>query len=231
MGDAHLCEEDPGSWAAFFNFLRGPAREAPELYLLGDIFNAWVGDDDQRELACEAAGRLRDIAAAGVRVSLLPGNHDFLLGAKFASIAGARLLGEQAVVTCAGERILLMHGDILCTADVKYQRSRRFWTNPLVRGCARRLPMRVRIAKAKAMTGGSVGRKAFKAGLLKVDENLAARLAHKAGARMLVHGHVHAPAVHRSAALVRAVVPAWPAAGGTGGWVELAGGNLRLSGP
>ena len=112
--------------AAFESFCAGPARAAAGLYVLGDLFDQWVGDDQLQEpIAARIAAALRGVADSGVPVGMIVGNRDFLMGRRFAAAAGATLLPEQIVVDVAGTPTLLMHGDELCTSDVAYQRFRR----------------------------------------------------------------------------------------------------------
>ena len=117
--------------AAFDTFCAGPARGAAGVYVLGDLFDAWIGDDQLREpLAERVSVALRGITNAGVPVGVMAGNRDFLLGERFADAAGAMLLPEQIVINLAGTPTLLLHGDELCTGDIRYQRFRAVARNP-----------------------------------------------------------------------------------------------------
>src|SRR5438067_4235026 len=116
LSDLHLSPARPGLVAAFHAFCRGPARAAREVYILGDLFDAWLGDDQLREpFAAEIAASLREVANGGVRIGVMRGNRDFLLGDAFAGASGSTLLPEQLVVDVAGTPTLLLHGDELCT--------------------------------------------------------------------------------------------------------------------
>ncbi|MEP7207631.1 MAG: UDP-2,3-diacylglucosamine diphosphatase, partial [Casimicrobiaceae bacterium] len=131
LSDLHLSAERGDLVAAFLAFCAGPARGAGAVYILGDLFDAWIGDDQLREpVAAAVAGALRELAATGVRIGIVRGNRDFLLGERFARAAGATLLPEQLVVDVQGEPTLILHGDELCTADPVYQRYRRIMRTP-----------------------------------------------------------------------------------------------------
>src|SRR6266545_909504 len=131
VSDLHLAPSRPALVAALRALCAGPAREASALYVLGDLFDAWVGDDQLREpLASEVAASLRGVADAGVPVAIMRGNRDLLLGERFAQAAGARLLPEQIVIDIAGTPTLLLHGDELCIDDHAYQRFRAWSHDP-----------------------------------------------------------------------------------------------------
>src|SRR5437764_15395407 len=116
ISDLHLSPARPQMRAAFDAFCQGPARDATALYVLGDLFDSWLGDDQLREaFAAGVAGALRSLASAGVSLALMRGNRDLLLGKRFAEAAGATLLPEQIVVDLHGTPTLLLHGDELCT--------------------------------------------------------------------------------------------------------------------
>ena len=117
VSDLHLDAARPARVAAFAAFLRGPARAAEALYVLGDLFDAWIGDDDPAAGLQDALAALRELAAAGVPVRLLHGNRDFLLGADFARRTGAELLPERSVIDLYGAPTLIEHGDLLCIDD------------------------------------------------------------------------------------------------------------------
>jgi UDP-2,3-diacylglucosamine hydrolase len=131
VSDLHLSPDRPATVALFLAYLAGRAREAEHLYLLGDIFDAWIGDDDDSSPNAEVQAALED-TNAGVQCHLMHGNRDFLIGRAFCRKTGCRLLRDPTLVQFAGEPTLLMHGDLLCTDDVAYQRFRRRIRNPLV---------------------------------------------------------------------------------------------------
>jgi len=169
------------------------------VYVLGDLFDAWIGDDQLREpMAGHVAASMRAVAASGVPVGLIVGNRDFLVGEKFAKAAGATLLPERLVVDVAGTPTLIMHGDELCTGDVGYQRFRE-WSHDRRR--QRRflmLPYAVRLAVGRWARRKSGVEKATKSETIMDVEPAAVEAAlREASVTRLVHGHTHRPARHR----------------------------------
>jgi len=199
ISDLHLSAGRPALVAAFEAFCAGPARSAAAVYVLGDLFDSWIGDDQLRDpLAARVASALGAVAAAGVAVGVMRGNRDFLLGERFARAVGGTLLPEQAVVDVGGTRTLLLHGDELCTDDAGYQRYRA-WAHDATR--QRRflaLPYFVRRAFAAWLRGKSRRATADKAEAImdvNADAVVAAMRAHRID--RMIHGHTHRPARHR----------------------------------
>ncbi len=233
-GDAHLRDDEPAGWQDFFAFLRRPAREAERLYLVGDLFHAWAGDDDQSDLAAAAKAELAEVAHCGTSVGILGGNHDFMISPRFCREIGASYCGLEHVADCGGRRLLLLHGDNLCPGDKAYRRIRKIWSRPQVRALLAKLPLILRKYLARKL--------AAQAGLhasgtdelerkLAVDGQEAESMLQRASAEAMVHGHTHAQGIFPCGSGQRAVVPAWPAGGGLGGWIEMAAdGSLSLAG-
>lgn len=199
LSDLHLSAERGDLVAAFLAFCAGPARDAGAVYILGDLFDAWIGDDQLREpVAAAVAGALRELADTGVRIGIVRGNRDFLLGERFARAAGATLLPEQLVVDVQGEPTLILHGDELCTADPVYQRYRRIMRTPGLQRLLLALPYPAR----RAIAGG-LRRESRRASAAKPepimdvtpDAVVATLRAH--GVQRMIHGHTHRPAHHR----------------------------------
>src|SRR6185437_12631142 len=156
LSDLHLAPERIAAAAAFHAFARGPARDAAAVYVMGDLFDAWIGDDQRREpFAGAIVESLRGISDAGVPVYVARGNRDFLLGADFARDAGATLLDEQTIVDVAGAPTLLTHGDEFCTDDVGYQRFRTWSRDPRSQRRLLHLPYPVRRLIAAWLRRGS----------------------------------------------------------------------------
>lgn len=226
VADVHLICGEPNTWAAFFAYLRGPARTASAVYLLGDIFDAWIGDDDERELAQLAIQELTSLVQAGVATSLLFGNHDFMIGKRFSRMTGVQLLGERAVIEVGGKRTLLLHGDTLITGDVSYQRARQKMIAPWHLFYARLLPRKVRRAKASHLLGGD-SEHGFSVKDMEVDEEMVVQELAASAAQVLIHGHTHAPAKHQlSNDCERWVLPLWT--GTQGGWLEVSAQEWNL---
>ncbi|MBU2884139.1 UDP-2,3-diacylglucosamine diphosphatase, partial [Gilvimarinus agarilyticus] len=125
ISDLHLHASRPEATQAFYKFLTEQAASAEALYILGDFFDAWIGDDDDAPLAAEVAAKLKALSESGTKVFLMHGNRDFLLGQKFVRSAGAALLEDPTVIDLYGTRTLLMHGDSLCTQDTEYMAMRQ----------------------------------------------------------------------------------------------------------
>jgi len=197
VSDLHLDAASPEIARQFHAFLAGDARSAAALYILGDLFEAWLGDDDPDPAARSTVAALRALVDAGVPCFVMHGNRDFLIGERFCRETGATLLEDDTVVEVHGERVLLMHGDALCTDDVSYQRLRRIVRNPVVRWIFRHMTLEQRRALARKMRAGSrehVGMTAPE--IMDVNAAAVAQAFRAAGVRTLIHGHTHRPAVH-----------------------------------
>src|SRR5438552_5474555 len=198
ISDLHLAPERPRLIEAFHAFTRGPARGAAALYAIGDLFDAWLGDDQVKEpLAAGVAAAFAGLAATGTPVYLQRGNRDFLLGERFANASGATLLPDEVVHDLHGTPTLIMHGDQLCTDDVDYQRFRAYWQDPVHRRRLLAMPYFVRRGIATFFRVASRRATAAKSEVI-MDVNdaavAAAFRAHRV-ARM-IHGHTHRPARH-----------------------------------
>lgn len=197
VSDLHLDPALPAITEQFHAFLAGEARSADALYILGDLFEVWLGDDDPDPASRQTVAALRGLVDAGVPCRVMHGNRDFLIGARFCRETGARLLEEGTIVDLYGERVLLMHGDSLCTDDHSYQRLRRIVRNPAVRWVFRRMSLAQRRALAARLRAGSrehVGMTA--AEIMDVNPAAVAEAFRANGVRTLIHGHTHRPAVH-----------------------------------
>jgi len=198
LSDLHLAPDRPAAAAAFHAFARGPAREAAAVYVMGDLFDAWIGDDQRREPFARAiVESLRGISDAGVPLCVARGNRDFLLGADFARDAGATLLDEQTVVDVAGTPTLLTHGDEFCTDDAGYQRFRAWSRDPRSQRRLLRLPYPVRRLIAAWLRRGSRAATARKPeSILDVNATAVEQAFRTRGVTRIVHGHTHRPARH-----------------------------------
>ena len=198
ISDLHLSPARPAMLAAFEQFCAGPAREASELWVLGDLFDAWAGDEQLAEpLPARTAAALAGVAAAGVAVAVMRGNRDLLLGARFAAASGARLVPDLVVAPVAGMPTLLLHGDTLCTDDLAYQRYRARVHDPALQRRFLALPWFVRRAVVAGIRGTSRRATARKPNAI-MDVNAAAVTAAFAGhgVTRMIHGHTHRPACH-----------------------------------
>lgn len=202
ISDLHLDAERPQITALFGRFLEDQARGAEALYILGDLFEAWVGDDDPSDTGALVASGLRALSDAGTPVFFIRGNRDFLLSEDYAHRAGMTILPDPTVVMLHGRPTLLMHGDTLCTGDIAYQAFRAQTRNPYWQAQFLAQPLAARLAFAQAARAAS---QAHQSGLqaqgtmatitdvapATVDATLA-----RFGIDLLIHGHTHRPAIH-----------------------------------
>lgn len=199
ISDLHLSESDPVTLDRFLAFLEGPAREAGRLYILGDLFEAWIGDDDLNSpLPSAVAGALRRQADDGLDIVVMHGNRDFLLGEDFCRASGCRLLAEPARVDLHGTPTLLMHGDSLCTDDTAYQAFRNQVRNPAWQQAVLARPLEERRAMAAQMRDqSSVAKDGKTMVLMDVNPEAVADAFRGHHCGRLIHGHTHRPALHR----------------------------------
>jgi UDP-2,3-diacylglucosamine hydrolase len=195
VADLHLAPERPAITRAFLDFLAG--AEAADLYILGDLFEAWVGDDDDDPLARAVIAALAAASARGVQVHFQAGNRDFSVGRRFARETGARLLGDQALVSVQGRRLLLLHGDTLCSDDRAYQRFRRCVRHPLTLFVLGRLPLALRRRIAQRWRQASIRHNRNKPEyIMDANEQAVATAFRDSGAELMIHGHTHRPGRH-----------------------------------
>lgn len=225
ISDLHLQPSQPGTCEAFLDFLARRATQAQALYLLGDLFDAWPGDDDLDEPFHRAiVDALRRVSDAGVAVYWIAGNRDFLVGAEFARASGATMLAEPHVVTIGGRRIVLMHGDAVCTDDIKYMQFRQQVRQPAWQAQFLALPLAQRktiIADLRKDSRAEQGEKSYE--ILDVTPQAVALVLAQTGAEVMIHGHTHRPALHCEGAALRYVLPDWDvdAEPARGGWIAV----------
>lgn len=198
LSDLHLAPGEPDTAAAFEAFAAGPARSAGAVYILGDLFDWWVGDDQLNSRFFRRIGAaLRDLTRAGVPVYVARGNRDFLIGPDFARSTGSTLLDEHTVLDLGGTRTLLTHGDELCTDDVAYQQFRARTRTAEWRSRILRKPYLVRRGIALALRFGSRRATARKAEtIMDVNPEAVAAAFRRHDVARIVHGHTHRPARH-----------------------------------
>jgi UDP-2,3-diacylglucosamine hydrolase len=197
ISDLHLEEQRPDITRAFLHFLQTRARKAEALYILGDFFEVWVGDDGMSPFQHDIARALRELSDAGTRIFLMHGNRDFLIGRAFCREAGCTLLKDPSIVHFNGEPVLLMHGDSLCTLDVGYMKLRRLLRNPLSLFILRNLPLTTRRKLARKLRSESRAQTRMKAReIIDVTPDEVPRIMAEHGVRTLIHGHTHRPAEH-----------------------------------
>ena len=197
ISDLHLEPMRPAITALFLDFLEQRARRAEALYILGDLFEAWIGDDDDAELGGMVAAALRRLTDQGVLTHFLHGNRDFLLGERFATASGIQLLPESWVIELAGERVLLLHGDTLCTDDAEYQTFRAQVRDPAWRARTLALPLaqrRMLAGQLRETSRQAIRQKA--ADITDVNPTAVDQALRARGVHCLIHGHTHRPAIH-----------------------------------
>ena len=214
LSDLHLDADRPEATRAFYRFLEERASNAEALYVLGDLFEAWVGDDDDSPLAREVVEALAQLTARGTAVFFAHGNRDFLVGEDFSRRSGAVLLEETSVIEIGGERVLLMHGDSLCTDDRDYQEFRAMVRDPKWQAGFLALPLTARRAlAAQARDASRISTSGKLMEIMDVNASAVAELMRENGVRRLIHGHTHRPAVHEfnldGATATRTVLGDW----------------------
>ena len=231
ISDLHLSPERPEANERFIDFIEGKARGAEALYVLGDLFESWIGDDDIVErFNAVVAGFFAALARGGTPLYVMHGNRDFLIGERFCRETGAKLLQDPTVVEIDGMPTLLMHSDTLCTDDVDYQAWRAQTRNPAAQGMFLAKPLaerRVMTAmireKSKEMIAGKP------AEIMDVNDGAVRNAFHKHGVSRLIHGHTHRPGKHElevdGRRCERWVLPDWY---GPGGYLEIADGKASL---
>jgi UDP-2,3-diacylglucosamine hydrolase len=197
ISDLHLEESRPDITDAFLRFLRDEAPQAEALYSLGDLFEAWIGDDLQTPLSQSVVTALKSLSDKAVAIFFMHGNRDFLIGSTFTQATGVTLLDDLTVIHLYNKPILLMHGDTLCTKDVAYQQFRTQVRNPLFQKdfLSKPFPERIAIAKQIRDISKTEGQnKAYE--IMDVTPEAVIAVMEKHGVDLLIHGHTHRPAVH-----------------------------------
>lgn len=197
ISDLHLDSSRPGVTEAFLQFLDKRASRASALYILGDLFELWLGDDDDDPFAAQVINALRNIADGGTALFFIHGNRDFLIGEQFSQRAGITLLDEHCVIDLFGEPTLIMHGDTLCTLDHDYQRFRAQvrqagWQQQIL---AKSLPERRALAQQVRQQSSTMNSRKPQ-DIMDVSPDEVSRIMQEYGVRRLIHGHTHRPTRH-----------------------------------
>jgi UDP-2,3-diacylglucosamine hydrolase len=214
VSDVHLHAGDARSIERFTEFVRRDARSASALYILGDLFEAWIGDDEDDPRVLPAVQALAELTRSGVPCAVMHGNRDFLLGPRFASVTGCRLLGDFERMVVHGEPVLLTHGDLLCTDDTRYLKLRGELRDPAWQREFLRKPLAERRQIASDLRQLSATEIAMKpADIMDVNQSAVERAMREHDVTLLLHGHTHRPAVHNFAldqrTATRIVLGAW----------------------
>jgi UDP-2,3-diacylglucosamine hydrolase len=199
ISDLHLCASRPQTTRLLLDFLERTARGAQALYVLGDLFEYWAGDDDlgdpHHQQVCAA---FRALADSGPRIAFMHGNRDFLIGENFARASGMTLLPDPFPTEIHGRRVLLMHGDTLCTDDLEYQKFRHQVREPAWQRDFLAQPLETRKAQIEALRRRSESEKSYKAeAIMDVNQQAVAETLRRFGhPELLIHGHTHRPGQH-----------------------------------
>lgn len=197
VSDLHLDDARPQIVELFEHFCAGAARDADALYVLGDLFEVYVGDDDDATLNARVAKALRGVADAGVPVHYLAGNRDFLVGEDYARRCGMEIVEDGTVVDLHGTPTLLLHGDVLCTDDAAYQAFRSHVRNPAWQTVFLARPLAERRAFAhQARDASRAHTSSTEMAIMDANRHAVERALRKAGVSRMIHGHTHRPAIH-----------------------------------
>lgn len=225
ISDLHLDAERPGVTDQFLEFLQHEAGDAEALYILGDLFEAWIGDDDPDPEKTRVIGALGEIVRGGPPGYFMRGNRDFLIGDTFCGRTGLTLLEDPTQVELYGEKVLLMHGDTLCTDDIAYQRFRAMVRNPAWQEDFLSKPFEARLALAsQARMQSEAHIRGSEAEIMDVNQQAVERALADSGVSLLLHGHTHRPNVHHfevdGTPMTRIVLGDWYTQGSVLRWDE-----------
>jgi len=197
ISDLHLDASQVAIGVQFLRFLDEQAVRADALYILGDLFDAWVGDDDPNPHYAEIKSAIRRVADSGVPIFFMHGNRDFMIGERFAAETGVSILSDPFVADLYGQAVLLSHGDSLCTDDVTYQQVRAMTRDPAWQSMMLKKPIEERIAFAVQARKESMDRgESLADEITDVNHDAVKAMLREHGARTLLHGHTHRPATH-----------------------------------
>ncbi|MDQ1924766.1 UDP-2,3-diacylglucosamine diphosphatase [Massilia pseudoviolaceinigra] len=225
ISDLHLQAAHPRTVDAFFAFLEERAMAARALYILGDLFEYWAGDDDlDAPLHRQIATAIRAVRDAGIPVYWIAGNRDFLVGQAFADAAGMQLLAEPHIADIGAQKITLVHGDAECTDDIKYMEFRKQVRQPAWQAQFLAMPLAQRKAIIANLREGSKEAHSTKTmEIMDVTPQAIDALFAATGTTVLIHGHTHRPALHEKDGKRRYVLPDWEPDGEPprGGWIAI----------
>ena len=197
ISDLHLEAERPDIGNQFIRFLQTDATEAEALYILGDLFEAWVGDDDPNAYYAIIKLAMRKLADSGIPVYFMHGNRDFMIGTKFANETGVKILKDPYPVRMYGQKALLCHGDAMCTDDVQYQRVRSMTRDPVWQQSMLTKPLKERLRIAEEARRQSLEQTLnLSMDIMDVNQGAVIRTINEHGVDVLLHGHTHRPDIH-----------------------------------
>ncbi|WP_234494057.1 UDP-2,3-diacylglucosamine diphosphatase [Vibrio maritimus] len=214
ISDLHLSPQLPQTTECFVNFMRNEAVHADALYVLGDLFEFWIGDDDPSDFAATIKQEFRQLTDKGVPTYFIQGNRDFLLSHRFCKETGMTLLDEHTVIDLYGRKAVILHGDTLCTDDIKYQKFRAKVHMPWLQWIFNRLPFFTRRRIVNKIQGDIREVKTTKSlDIMDVNQDEVVALMHTSETDLMIHGHTHRPGTHHfdanGQAMTRIVLGDW----------------------
>lgn len=225
ISDMHLDESLPEITKEFTTFLDACDPSVDALYILGDMFESWIGDDEKSAFHTQITAAIRQATLRGLKIYFTHGNRDFLVGKRFLRATGMQLIPTEEKISLYGEPVLLMHGDTLCTLDVAYLKARKIGFNRFYQFLFLLLPLKVRNKIRQKMRDKSAAyKKTASMEIMDVTQSEVEAVMRKHAVRHLIHGHTHRPAFHEftinGAAALRIVLPAWHTEGSVLIWRE-----------
>ena len=197
ISDLHLSPSDTARIQLTVDFLKTHTSNIKELYILGDLFNTWLGDDIVPKEFEPLIEQLQQLHHSGIKTYLMVGNRDFMMGEKFAQQTGCKLLDDSCIIDLYGIKTLLLHGDTLCIDDTAYQRYRRWSRNKIIQWCFLHLSAKYRQGISDKIKQKSCEQKQHKSAMIMdVNQEEVLRVMHEFGVTQLIHGHTHRPAIH-----------------------------------
>lgn len=210
ISDLHLSPERPEVTRAFLRFLEDQTSSTEALFVLGDLFEAWIGDDDNCPTGADVQQAFKQLTDKGVSLFIQHGNRDFFLGKRFMQATGATLLGDEHLVEYNDQTVLVMHGDTLCTDDIDYIRFRQKIRHPVSKFCLQLLPLKYRQKLANKMRAKSKAANANKpSAIMDVNSDAVDQVMSKHQVKTLIHGHTHRPNRHQHKQGERIVLGDW----------------------
>jgi UDP-2,3-diacylglucosamine hydrolase len=210
ISDLHLSPANKEQLSLVCNFLNSQKEQIDQLYILGDLFNTWLGDDIVPEEFLPFIDTIRFLSDSGIDCFLMVGNRDFMLGKQFAQQVGCKLISDPYLIELNGISTLLMHGDTLCTDDVDYQKYRRWTRKKWLQWLFLRLPRRYRNQISDKIKQQSNNQKQYKSAIIMdVNQQTVERTLAEFDVDLMIHGHTHRPAIHQLGGANRIVLGDW----------------------
>lgn len=229
LSDVHLSEQAPDITRRFVDFLPTQTQTIQSLFILGDLFEVWIGDDAPGELGLQIAIELKKLSAQGISIYFMPGNRDFLIGQHYAQQAGMQILSDPCIVQFDQQSILLAHGDAWCTDDTEYQKFRTHRLQPETQQAFLAMPIEQRLAFAKNARDASQKHTQNSAdSIMDVNPDVVDSIFNTHGIGTIIHGHTHRPADHQHGSHQRMVLGDWYT---HNSWLKINSEGIHRHGP